>query len=68
MPDNIVKLTNFEMAYNLGKELILAAIRRRYSQSNGLKVTVINKIRRALEINEVSACLQPENFNPTFDR
>ena len=53
------------MTYNLGKELVLPAIRRRYSQSNGLKITVINKVRRVLGINEVSTRHQLENFNPT---
>ena len=43
-------------------------MRRRCSQSNGLKITVINKIRRVLGINEVSARHQPENFNPTSGR
>ena len=56
------------MTYNLGEELVLPTIRRRYSQSNGLKITVINKIRRVLEINEVLARPQLENFNPTSGR
>ena len=47
---------------------VLPAIRRRHSQSNGFKLTVINKIRRVLEINEVSARPKPENFNPTSGR
>ena len=56
------------MTYNLGKQLVLPGIRRRYSQSNGLKITVINKIKRALGINKVSARPQPENFNGTSGR
>ena len=40
--------------------LVLPAIRRRYSQSNVLKITVIN--------NEVSAHHQPEHFNQTSGR
>ena len=44
LQDNGIKLTNFEMTYNVGKELVLPARRRRYSQSNGLKITAINKI------------------------
>ena len=48
LQDNGIKLINFEMTYNLGKKLAFPAIRR-YSQSNGLKITLINKIRRALE-------------------
>ena len=68
LQDNGIKLTNFEMTYNLGKDLVLPAIRRGYSQSNGLKITVINKVRHGLRINKVSACPQPENFNPTSGR
>ena len=56
------------MTYNLGKVLVLPAITRRYSQSNGLKITAINKIRRVLGINEVLALPQPENFNSTSGR
>ena len=66
--NNSMKLTNFEMTYNLGKELVLSATRRRYSQSDGLKITVINKIRCVLGINEVSAHNQTENFNSTSRR
>ena len=51
LQDNGIKLTNFEMTYNLGKDLVLPAIRRGYSQSNGLKITVINKVRHGLRIN-----------------
>ena len=68
LQDNNIKLTNFEMTYNLEKELVLPAIRGRYSQSNALRITVINKIRRVLGMNEVSARPQPENFNPTSGR
>ena len=68
LQDNGIKLANFEMTYNFGKELVLPAIRRRYSQSNGLKVTVIKKIRCVFGINEVSACTQLESFNPTSGR
>ena len=68
LQDNSIKLTSFEMTYNLGKELVLPAIRRRYSQSYGLKLIVIDKIRRALGINEVSTRPQPENFNLTSGR
>ena len=56
------------MTFNLEKELVLQAIRRRYSQWNGLKIAVINKIRCVLGINEVSAHPKPENFNPTSVR
>ena len=43
------------MIYDLGKELVLPEIIRRYSQLTGLKVTVINEIRLFLGINEVLA-------------
>ena len=68
LQDSGIKLTNFEMTNPLGKELVLPAIIRRYNQSNGLKITVINKIRRVLGINEVLAHSKPENFNPTSGR
>ena len=45
LEDNSIKLRNFEMTCNLGKELVLPALRRIYSQSNRLKITLINKIR-----------------------
>ena len=64
--DNKIKLTNFEITYSLRKELVLPAIKRRYSQSNGLKIIVINKIRPVLGIDKVSARLQHESFNSTF--
>ena len=50
------------MIYKLRKELVLPAIKG-YSQSNGLKITLINKARRVLVINEVLAHPQPEIFN-----
>ena len=62
LQDNGIKLTNFEMIYKLRKELVLPAIKG-YSQSNGLKITLINKARRVLVINEVLAHPQPEIFN-----
>ena len=67
LQDNVIQLINFEMTYNLGKELVLSAIRR-YSQSNRLKITVINKTWHVLGINELSAHPQPENINPTSGR
>ena len=66
--DNCIKLTNFEMTYNLGKEFVLPAIRNRYSQSNRLKITVIIKIRCLLGIKKVLGRSQPETFNPTCGR
>ena len=56
------------MIYNLGKESVSSPIRRRYSQSNGLKITVINKIRHVLEINEASTRPQLASFNPISGR
>ena len=63
MQDNGIKLTNLEMTYNLRKEFVLPVMKKRYSQWNGLKITVINKIRCVLGFNEVSAHPQLENFN-----
>ena len=51
-----------------GKELVLPAVRRWYSQSNVLKITVVNKIRHLLGIIDVSARPQPENFKPISGR
>ena len=48
---NRIKLTNFEMTYNLEKEIVLLAIRKIYSQSNEDNC---NKKRCVLGINEVS--------------
>ena len=40
------------MGYDLGKELLLPAIRRTFNHSNGLKIwIVINKVRHVLGIN-----------------
>ena len=66
--DNGIKVTNSEMTYNLGRESVLQAMRGCSSQSNGLKITAINKIRHVLEINKVSTRPQPENFNPESGR
>ena len=68
LQDNGIKVTNSEMTYNLGRESVLQAMRGCFSQSNGLKITVINKIRHVLEINKVSTRPQPENFNPESGR
>ena len=65
---NCIKLTNLEITYILGKELVLPAIKRRYSKPNELKIHVINKIMCVLEINGVSTRPQPQNFNPTSGR
>ena len=53
LQDNGIKLTHFEITYNLGKELVLPPMRRRCSQSNELKITVIDKIRCVPGIKEV---------------
>ena len=53
LQDKDIKLTNFEMTYM--KSIDFAAITREYSQSNGLKITVINKIRRSLVKNKILA-------------
>ena len=68
LQDNGIRLTDFEMAYNLGMELVLPAIISRCSQSNGLNITVISKIRRVSGINKVFPQPQSENFNPKSGR
>ena len=66
--DNSIKLTNFEINFDLGNELVLTAVRRKYSQSNGWKIFVINKGRYVLGITKVSTSPQPENFKLTSGR
>ena len=52
LPDNGKPLSNFEFTYAIGKGLVLPAIQRRYSNSNGLQIAVVNKMRRVLGIKE----------------
>lgn len=68
MQNKGIKPKTFEMTNNLEKELVLTAIRRRYSQSNGLNKPVIDKITRFHGINEVSVRPEPENANPASSR
>lgn len=62
MEDNGIKLSNFEFTYNIGKALVLPAIKRRYKDSNGLQIVVINKMRRVLGIKEVRSRPEVENI------
>ena len=63
LQDNGVKLSNVEFTYQLGKALVMPAIKRRYEQhSNGLQIKVLNKMRRVLGIKEVMA--RPDNDIP----
>ena len=63
LQDNGVKLSNVEFTYQLGKALVMPAIKRRYEQhSNGLQIKVLNKMRRVLGIKEVMA--HPDNDIP----
>ena len=51
----MIKLINLEiLKLPITFEIVLLAIRRRYSQSNRLKITAINTIRCVLGINKVS--------------
>ena len=56
-----IQFTNFKFTYNLGKALILPSIKRRYCNSNGLQIRIINKIRRVLGVKEVSRKPDVEN-------
>ena len=61
LTDNNVRLTNFELTYQLGKSLVLPNIHRRYDNPNGLQISIINRIRRVLNIKEVNHLPQIEN-------
>ena len=50
--DNGKPLSNFEFTYAMRKGLVLPAIQRRYANSNGLQIAVVNKMRRVLGIKE----------------
>ena len=52
LQDNGKPLSNFEFTYAIGKGLVLPAIQRRYANSNGLQIAVVNKMRRVLGIKE----------------
>ena len=52
--DNGVKLSNFEMIYQLGKALILPSVEGRYQKSNDLRMNILQTIRRMLGIELVN--------------
>ena len=52
LQDNDKPLSNFEFTYAIGKGLVLPAIQRRYANSNGLQIAVVNKMHRVLGIKE----------------
>ena len=52
--NNNVKFSNFEFTYELGKSLVLPNIERRYRNSNGLQIKIINKRKRILGIELVN--------------
>ena len=52
LQDNGKPLSNFGLTYAIGKGIVLPAIQRRYANSNGLQIAVVNKMRRVLGIKE----------------
>ena len=52
LQDNGKPLSNFEFTYAIGKDLVLPAIQRRYANSNGLQIAVVNKMHRVFGIKE----------------
>ena len=52
--DNGVKLSNFEMTYQLGKALVLPSVERRYQNSNDLRMNILQKIPGVLGIELVN--------------
>ena len=52
LQDNSKPLSNFEFTYAIGKGLVLPAIQRRYANSNGSQIVVVNKMRRVLSIKK----------------
>ena len=53
-PLSPAKLSSFEFTYRLGKMLVLPNIDRRYSNSNGLTIDLVQGMRRVLGIAEVN--------------
>ena len=68
LADNKVKFTNFEFTYELGKSLVLPSIQRRYENPNGLQINILNKMRRALNIQQVNRRPQLENAREKIGR
>ena len=50
--DNKVPMSNFEFTYQLGKALVLPSIARRYNNPDGLRVSLLHKMRQILDIPE----------------
>ena len=46
----------------LGKMLVLPSIQRRYENSNGFQIAIVNKMRRGLGIQDVSKRHQLEDI------
>ena len=61
LADNKVQFHNFEFIYELGKSLFLPNIERRYANQIGLQISIINKMRKVLGIQEVSRRPPMEN-------
>lgn len=54
LKDNGISFTSFEFTYQLGKALVMPCIHRRYEKpNNGLKIPILQKIRRVLGLKEV---------------
>ena len=55
-------MSDFECTYSIGKALVLPAVTRRYENSNGLQIKIINNMRRFLGIKKVLGRPEPDNF------
>ena len=58
----IESMSDFECTYSIGKALVLPAVTRRYENSNGLQIKIINNMRRFLGIKKVLGRPEPDNF------
>ena len=43
LQDNRIKMSNFELTYTIGKALVLPEVRRKYKNSNGMQIKIINE-------------------------
>ena len=55
-------MSDFECTYSIGKTLVLPEVTRRYENSNGLQIKIINNMRRLLGIKKVLGRPEPDNF------
>ena len=62
LKDKRIKISNIEFTYSIEKVLLLPTVRRRYENSNGFQMKIINKTRRFLSIEEVLGRAEPDNF------